>query len=132
MRDHRIPDSDYVRLSQPRLIEDANAESQGIWHYGTANILVLPPLSKGQHRAEVSGKAHVLMVVDIPGADWLHPPRSAACGTYWPCVIANASLLTQIYRRAMDTLTIALISHAIYNMFVLNLAHLAEDVELPW
>ncbi|EIW63100.1 uncharacterized protein TRAVEDRAFT_43407 [Trametes versicolor FP-101664 SS1] len=33
---------------------------------------------------------------------------------------------------AMDTLTIALISHAIYNMFVLNLAHLADDVELPW
>lgn len=36
------------------------------------------------------------------------------------------------YGRALDTLTIALISHAIYNLFVLNLGHLADDVELPW
>ncbi|KAL1942678.1 hypothetical protein VTO73DRAFT_4918 [Trametes versicolor] len=33
---------------------------------------------------------------------------------------------------ALDTLTIVLISHAIYNLFVLNLGHIADDVDLPW
>lgn len=121
-------------FSQLRLPDDADADvkSQDIWHYDTANVLVLSPVPKGQRCAEVSGEAHLSMIVDIPGADWLHLPRSVVYGTYRPCVVAKASLLTQICVRAMDTLTIALISHAIYNMFVLNLAHLADDVELPW
>ncbi|KAL1942679.1 hypothetical protein VTO73DRAFT_4919 [Trametes versicolor] len=43
---------------------------------------------------------------------------------------ALKSLVSALW--ALDTLTIALISHAIYNLFVLNLGHLADDVKLPW
>lgn len=81
MRDHWVPDSNYVRLFPYSKEPDADSVSQDIWHHRAADVSVLSSVPKGQRSVEVSGEAHVSTIAYIPGADCFHPPRSAVCGT---------------------------------------------------